>query len=62
DVLEVERVGVHDNFFTLGGHSILSLKTLSQIERAASVCRSAEGQDLGAATGQDALVFTPAAE
>ncbi|MEU7091592.1 non-ribosomal peptide synthetase [Kitasatospora aureofaciens] len=37
DVLEVERVGVHDNFFTLGGHSILSLKTLSQIKRAFGV-------------------------
>jgi amino acid adenylation domain-containing protein/non-ribosomal peptide synthase protein (TIGR01720 family) len=33
DVLEVDRVGAHDNFFSLGGHSILSLKTLSQIKR-----------------------------
>ncbi|MFE9533360.1 amino acid adenylation domain-containing protein [Streptomyces sp. NPDC006691] len=37
DVLEVDRVGAHDNFFALGGHSILSLKTLSQIKRAFGV-------------------------
>ncbi|MFI2612139.1 amino acid adenylation domain-containing protein [Kitasatospora sp. NPDC018619] len=37
DVLGVDRVGAHDNFFTLGGHSILSLKTLSQIKRAFGV-------------------------
>ncbi|MEU1799624.1 amino acid adenylation domain-containing protein [Streptomyces sp. NPDC019937] len=37
DVLEVDRVGAHDNFFNLGGHSILSLKTLSQIKRAFGV-------------------------
>ncbi|WP_051845824.1 non-ribosomal peptide synthetase [Streptomyces sp. NRRL F-5053] len=37
DVLEVERVGAHDDFFALGGHSILSLKTLSKIKRAFGV-------------------------
>ena len=32
DVLGVDRVGVYDNFFDLGGHSLLSLKAITQIE------------------------------
>jgi amino acid adenylation domain-containing protein len=30
--LKVEKVGLHDNFFNLGGHSLLSLSVLSQLE------------------------------
>ena len=33
DDLDVGRVGVHDNFFALGGHSLLCFKVLSQIEQ-----------------------------
>ena len=33
-VLRVERVGIHDNFFGLGGDSILSIQVISQIGRA----------------------------
>ncbi len=31
DLLNVEQVGKHDNFFTLGGHSLLTMRLLSQI-------------------------------
>jgi amino acid adenylation domain-containing protein/non-ribosomal peptide synthase protein (TIGR01720 family) len=34
DVLEVERVGVHDNFFALGGDSILSIRILTEAQKA----------------------------
>ncbi|WP_133258288.1 non-ribosomal peptide synthetase, partial [Streptomyces sp. V2] len=34
DVLGVERVGVHDNFFDLGGDSILSLQVVARARRA----------------------------
>ncbi|KZN53060.1 hypothetical protein N474_22255, partial [Pseudoalteromonas luteoviolacea CPMOR-2] len=30
EVLKIERVGIHDNFFALGGDSILSLQTVSK--------------------------------
>jgi acyl carrier protein len=31
DVLGIERIGVHDNFFVLGGHSLKASQVLSQI-------------------------------
>ncbi|TLQ42861.1 non-ribosomal peptide synthetase [Streptomyces marianii] len=34
DVLGVEKVGVHDNFFDLGGDSILSIQVVSRARRA----------------------------
>jgi amino acid adenylation domain-containing protein len=33
DVLEVSRVGLHDNFFDLGGHSLLLIKVQSRLEQ-----------------------------
>jgi thioesterase domain-containing protein len=32
DVLGVERIGRHDNFFQLGGHSLLTLKVVSSLK------------------------------
>jgi acyl carrier protein len=34
EVLGVERVGIHDNFFDLGGHSLLVTQVVSRINRA----------------------------
>jgi acyl carrier protein len=34
DVLRLERVGVHDNFFDLGGHSLLIMRLLARIQAA----------------------------
>jgi amino acid adenylation domain-containing protein len=31
-ILGVERIGVHDNFFDLGGHSLMGLQLLGQVE------------------------------
>jgi NAD(P)-dependent dehydrogenase (short-subunit alcohol dehydrogenase family) len=34
EALGIERVGVHDNFFDLGGHSLLSIRVLARLEKA----------------------------
>ena len=34
EVLKVERVGINDNFFDLGGHSLLCLQMVARIEQA----------------------------
>jgi hypothetical protein len=34
DVLKLGRVGRHDNFFQLGGHSLLVLKVISLLKQA----------------------------
>jgi enterobactin synthetase component F len=31
EVLKIERIGVHDNFFDVGGHSLLAVKLLAKI-------------------------------
>jgi amino acid adenylation domain-containing protein len=33
EVLKIERVGVKDNFFDLGGHSLLMMQVVSRVER-----------------------------
>jgi acyl carrier protein len=33
EVLGVQRVGAHDDFFALGGHSIVSLKVISKVRK-----------------------------
>lgn len=37
DVLGVEKVGIHDNFFDLGGHSLFATQVISRISQAFSV-------------------------
>ena len=32
EVLDGQKIGIHDNFFDLGGHSILAIKLLNQIQ------------------------------
>jgi len=33
DVLRLEKVGIHDNFFDLGGHSLLLVQVQARLER-----------------------------
>ena len=33
EVLRLEKVGVHDNFFDLGGHSLLLVQVQARLER-----------------------------
>ena len=37
DVLSVDRIGIHDDFFDLGGHSFLAVRSIARIERAFGV-------------------------
>jgi len=37
DVMKLDRVGIHDNFFDLGGHSLMAVRILTRIERALGV-------------------------
>ncbi len=37
EVLRRERVGIHDNFFNIGGHSLLAVQVISRIKRAFKV-------------------------
>src|SRR6476660_3375816 len=37
EVLEVERVGRHDNFFDLGGHSLLTVQVIMRLRQALGV-------------------------
>jgi acyl transferase domain-containing protein len=37
DVLGIDQVGIHDNFFNLGGHSLMALQVLSRLRRAFQV-------------------------
>jgi hypothetical protein len=32
-VLSIDTIGVHDNFFDIGGHSLLSLRVIAQIDK-----------------------------
>ncbi len=32
DLLGIDRVGAHDNFFDLGGHSLLGIQLVSRLE------------------------------
>ena len=33
EVLNLERIGVHDNFFDLGGHSLKAMQVVSRLRR-----------------------------
>ncbi|WP_414445215.1 amino acid adenylation domain-containing protein [Burkholderia sp. 22PA0106] len=37
EALKVDRVGIHDNFFTMGGHSLLAIQLVSRINHAFGV-------------------------
>ena len=37
EVMGIERIGLHDNFFDLGGHSILAMRLVYEIEKAFTV-------------------------
>jgi acyl carrier protein len=37
EVLHVERVGVHDSFFRLGGHSLLIMRLIARVRAAFGV-------------------------
>ncbi|GAB4200472.1 MAG: hypothetical protein Tsb002_36620 [Wenzhouxiangellaceae bacterium] len=33
DVMQLQRVGIHDNFFAIGGHSLLAMQIVARIEK-----------------------------
>ena len=33
DVLGIERIGVHDNFFDIGGHSLLAVRVITKLDK-----------------------------
>ena len=33
DLLSLERVGIHDNFFEIGGHSLLAMKMVAHLKK-----------------------------
>ena len=37
EVLKVERIGIHDNFFKLGGHSLLVTQVISRIRHSYNI-------------------------
>ena len=37
EILGVDRVSVHDNFFEIGGHSLLSVQAIARIEKQTGV-------------------------
>ena len=37
EVLRRERVGIHDNFFNIGGHSLLAVQVISRIKQAFTI-------------------------
>ncbi len=42
DVLKIEKIGIHDNFFDLGGHSLLGLQAISRVNQTFSASVSVE--------------------
>ena len=38
NLLNIEQVGIHDDFFRLGGDSIISIQAISRMQRAGYVC------------------------
>jgi hypothetical protein len=37
DVLGISRVGIHDNFFDIGGHSLLAMRVISKLDKKTGV-------------------------
>jgi hypothetical protein len=33
EITNVERVGIHDNFFAIGGHSLLAMRLIARIRQ-----------------------------
>ncbi len=37
EVLKLERIGIHDNFFEFGGHSLLAMQVISRLRKASQI-------------------------